>query len=40
VAQGIGIPTVRTHLHRLYDKTGTSGQADIVRLVASVSSAI
>ncbi len=35
-AQGIGMPTVRTHLHRLYDKTGTSGQADIVRLMAGL----
>ena len=39
-SQGVGMPTVRTHLHRLYDKTGTSGQADIVRLVASVSGTI
>lgn len=36
-AQGVSMPTVRTHLHRLYDKTGTAGQADIVRLMASVS---
>lgn len=35
-AQGIGMPTVRTHLSRLYDKTGTRGQADIVRLVSSI----
>lgn len=34
--QGVGMPTVRTHLQRLYDKTGTKGQADVVRLVASV----
>jgi DNA-binding CsgD family transcriptional regulator len=35
-AQGVGMPTVRTHLSRLYDKTGTTGQTDIVRLVSSV----
>jgi DNA-binding CsgD family transcriptional regulator/PAS domain-containing protein len=34
-AQGVGLPTVRTHLSRLYDKTGTAGQADVVRLVAA-----
>lgn len=35
-AQGIAMPTVRTHLRHLYDKTGASGQADVVRLVASL----
>jgi DNA-binding CsgD family transcriptional regulator/PAS domain-containing protein len=35
-AQGVAMPTIRTHLHRLYDKTGTKGQADIVRLMSSV----
>jgi DNA-binding CsgD family transcriptional regulator len=35
-AQGVGLPTVRTHLSRLYDKTGTTGQTDIVRLVTSL----
>jgi DNA-binding CsgD family transcriptional regulator/PAS domain-containing protein len=33
--QGVSIATVRTHLRRLYDKTSTAGQADLVRLVAS-----
>lgn len=33
--QGVGMPTVRTHLHRLFDKTGTSGQTDLVRLATS-----
>ena len=31
---GIAEATVRTHLHRLYEKTGTSRQADLVKLVA------
>lgn len=39
-AQGVAMPTVRTHLRRLYDKTGTSGQADVVRLVASLSASL
>jgi DNA-binding CsgD family transcriptional regulator len=39
-AQGVAMPTVRTHLRRLYDKTGTAGQSDIVRLVASLSAAL
>jgi DNA-binding CsgD family transcriptional regulator/PAS domain-containing protein len=33
-ALGIGEATVRTHLHRLFAKTGTSRQSDLVRLVA------
>ena len=32
--QGVAIATVRTHLHRMYDKTGTTGQAGLVRLIA------
>lgn len=36
-AQGVRMPTVRTHLHRLFAKTATTGQPDLVRLVASVS---
>lgn len=36
-SQGVSMPTVRTHLHRLFDKTGTSGQTDLVRLAAGVS---
>jgi len=35
-AQGVGLPTVRTHLSRLFDKTATKGQTDIVRLVTSL----
>ncbi|HEV7410152.1 MAG TPA: helix-turn-helix transcriptional regulator [Bradyrhizobium sp.] len=31
---GISEATVRTHLHRLFEKTGTSRQADLVKLVA------
>jgi DNA-binding CsgD family transcriptional regulator len=39
-AQGIAMPTVRTHLRHLYDKTGARGQADVVRLVASLGAAL
>jgi len=31
---GISLATVRTHLHRLYEKTGSGRQADLVKLVA------
>ena len=31
---GLSEATVRTHLRRLYAKTGTSRQADLVKLVA------
>ena len=31
---GIAQATVRTHLHRVFEKTGTSRQADLVKLVA------
>jgi DNA-binding CsgD family transcriptional regulator/PAS domain-containing protein len=31
---GVSEPTVKTHLRRLFDKTGTGRQADLVRLVA------
>jgi DNA-binding CsgD family transcriptional regulator len=34
-ALGISLPTARTHLARLLDKTGTSRQADLVRLAMS-----
>lgn len=37
-ALGIGAGTVKTHLGRLYQKTGTSRQADLVKLVARFSS--
>jgi DNA-binding CsgD family transcriptional regulator len=35
MAKGMGtsVSTVRTHLHRLFDKTGTRRQADLIRLV-------
>ena len=32
---GISLPTARTHLARLLDKTGTNRQADLVRLAMS-----
>jgi DNA-binding CsgD family transcriptional regulator len=34
-ALGIGEATVKTHLHRVFGKTGTGRQADLVKLVAS-----
>jgi DNA-binding CsgD family transcriptional regulator len=39
VAEALGIAesTVKTHLHRAYDKTGTNRQADLVKLVAAFS---
>lgn len=37
-ALGIGPGTVKTHLARLYQKTGTGRQADLVKLVAGFSS--
>ena len=36
-ALGIAESTVKTHLGRLYGKTGTSGQVDLVKLVARFS---
>jgi DNA-binding CsgD family transcriptional regulator len=33
---GIGLATVRTHLHHLYDKTGTRRQAELVWLLATL----
>ena len=33
---GVGLGTVRTHLHRIFDKTGTTGQADLVRAAPGV----
>jgi DNA-binding CsgD family transcriptional regulator len=32
---GISEQTVKTHLHRIYEKTATRRQADLVKLVAS-----
>lgn len=31
---GVSVPTVKTHLRRLFDKTGTRRQAELVKLVA------
>ena len=35
---GVGLGTVRTHLHRIFEKTGTTSQADLVRLLLSCAS--
>jgi DNA-binding CsgD family transcriptional regulator len=35
---GVAETTVKTHLHRVFSKTGTSRQADLVRLVAGFAS--
>lgn len=32
-ALGISMPTVRTHLQRLFEKTSADTQADLVRIV-------
>jgi DNA-binding CsgD family transcriptional regulator len=32
---GIGEPTVRTHLQRIFAKTGTSRQAEVLQLLQS-----
>jgi DNA-binding CsgD family transcriptional regulator len=37
---GIGEPTVKTHLQRLFDKTGSRRQADLVKLVAGYTNAL
>jgi DNA-binding CsgD family transcriptional regulator len=37
-AMGIAETTVKTHLHRVFSKTGTNRQADLVKLVAGFSS--
>lgn len=37
-ATGVAMPTVRTHLSRLYGKTGASGQTDLMRLISSIGS--
>jgi DNA-binding CsgD family transcriptional regulator len=39
-ALGIGVATVKTHLHRLFGKTRTSRQADLVKLVAGFSNPV
>jgi DNA-binding CsgD family transcriptional regulator len=42
VAQILGLSeaTVKTHLHHLFDKTGTTRQAELVRLVAGYANAL
>jgi DNA-binding CsgD family transcriptional regulator len=37
-ALGVGQATVKTHLHRVFRKTATTRQADLIRLVAGFSS--
>ena len=37
-ALGLGVPTVKTHLNRLFAKTGTSRQAELVKLMAGFAS--
>jgi DNA-binding CsgD family transcriptional regulator len=37
-ALGLGEPTVKTHLNRLFTKTGTNRQADLVKLMAGFAS--
>jgi DNA-binding CsgD family transcriptional regulator len=37
---GIGATTVKTHLGRIYKKTGSSRQADLVKLVAGFSNPV
>lgn len=39
-AHGVTMPTIRTHLHRLYEKTGTTGQAGIVQLMTKASRSV
>jgi DNA-binding CsgD family transcriptional regulator len=36
-ALGIAESTVKTHLHRVFDKTGARRQADLVKLAAGFS---
>jgi DNA-binding CsgD family transcriptional regulator len=36
-ALGIAVTTVRTHLTHIFDKTGASRQADLIRLAAKFS---
>jgi DNA-binding CsgD family transcriptional regulator len=33
-ALGVGATTARTHLQRIFDKTGTRKQAELVRIIA------
>jgi DNA-binding CsgD family transcriptional regulator len=36
-ALGVAVTTVKTHLNRLFEKTGVGRQADLVKLVAGFS---
>jgi DNA-binding CsgD family transcriptional regulator len=36
-ALGLSPATVKTHLRRVYEKTGTRGQVDLVKLIAGYS---
>jgi DNA-binding CsgD family transcriptional regulator len=36
-ALGVAVTTVKTHLSRLFEKTGVARQADLVKLVAGFS---
>ena len=38
--RGLSQPTVETHLHRVFAKTGTRRQAELVKLVAGYSNAV
>lgn len=38
VRLGLGVATLRTHLHRIFAKTGTTGQAELVRLLTTCAS--
>jgi len=37
-ALGIVVPTAKTHLHRVFTKTGAKRRADLVKLVAGYAS--
>lgn len=38
LALAVSPATVKTHLHRIFQKTGTTGQVDLIRLVARAAS--
>ena len=35
-ALGIGLGTIKTHLHRIFAKTGTRSQVELIRLASSL----
>lgn len=39
-AQGVAMTTVRTHLSRIFEKTGTSGQTEVLRLLSGLAGTI